>query len=411
VTDPAGDDGAPIPIRVQAAVYAAALFSAPITNVVAIVAPLWLLELKAGPVAIGFALGSFSVLTLLFAVHGGAVMDRLGARRVMLAFAMMGTVVPFLFPTLPWIWAVFPLQMLMGFAATMGWIGAQTLVGQIMRGRTVYAGRVVAVSWLGNIGGPPLAGLGWDLMGPWGGFAAVSVWAAGGVAAALALPDTGAPSARDGEAGATTAAPRLRLTDITPRLASYRDAFMLLAIPMVAFVIMVSGLRMMAQGIQNSFYIIYLNGEGISGLAIGGLVGAGSLVAAGFSLVVARLEKRIPAPWLLLVTGFGTIFFIAITPVLAGYFVFVAAQAGRGICAGLVTPLMLTSMSHAVGSAQGKAVALRSTANRLMGLMAPVIMGAMVGLLGLAESFYVMLGLAFASILAIAWYGRRQGII
>lgn len=51
----------PVPIRVQAAVYATGLFSGSQTALIAVMVPLWLLSLDASPVVIGLALGSYNL--------------------------------------------------------------------------------------------------------------------------------------------------------------------------------------------------------------------------------------------------------------------------------------------------------------------------------------------------------------
>ena len=85
-------------------------------------------------------------------------MDRLGTRRVMLIFAVVNAAVPLLFPALPYIWAAIFLQTLAGLATSMGWMGAQTLIGQIMKGSAVHAGRLSLALRLGHLVGPPMIG-------------------------------------------------------------------------------------------------------------------------------------------------------------------------------------------------------------------------------------------------------------
>ena len=78
--------------------------------------------------------------------------------------------------------------MLFGLSESMGWLGAQTMIGQYMHGKTHYAGRLSFIIRIGQLGAAPLAGVAWDLGGPWGAFAFMSVWGFGAVACALFLP-------------------------------------------------------------------------------------------------------------------------------------------------------------------------------------------------------------------------------
>jgi len=393
-----------VPVRVQAAVYATGLFSSTQTVLVAVVLPLWLLHLNASPVMIGFALGSFNLLPFLFSVHGGALMDRLGPRRVMIAFAVMGAATPLLFPVLPFIWAVFVLQMIGGLASTMGWVGAQTLIGQLMEGSPRHAGRFTAICVLGNMVGPPLAGAGWDLIGPWGAFGVLFAWTALQLLAVFALPPA---------AGDQVAEPhgRLKARDLKPEIKSYTAAFRLLALPMVAFVVMLSMVRITGYSIQGSFYVVYLNGHGITGTAIGLLMATGAVAAAAGALGAAPLARMMHSSWLLVVTALLSVLAMTVTPLLGLYVLFLAAQVARGASAGMSTPLIISQLSYAVGPDQGKAVGLRTMMNRLTSTVTPMVMGALVAWVGLDGSFLVVGALIGATTVFIVFFGRAKGLL
>ncbi|MCZ6848785.1 MAG: MFS transporter [Alphaproteobacteria bacterium] len=393
-----------VPVRVQAAVYATGLFSSTQTVLVAVVLPLWLLHLNASPVMIGFALGSFNLLPFLFSVHGGALMDRLGPRRVMIAFAVMGAATPLLFPVLPFIWAVFVLQMIGGLASTMGWVGAQTLIGQLMKGSPRHAGRFTAICVLGNMVGPPLAGAGWDFIGPWGAFGVLFAWTALQLLAVFALPPA---------AGDQVAEPhgRLKARDLKPEIRSYTAAFRLLALPMVAFVVMLSMVRITGYSIQGSFYVVYLNGHGITGTAIGLLMATGAVAAAAGALGAAPLARMMHSSWLLVVTALLSVLAMTVTPLLGLYVLFLAAQVARGASAGMSTPLIISQLSHAVGPDQGKAVGLRTMMNRLTSTVTPMVMGALVAWVGLDGSFLVVGALIGAMTVFIVFFGRAKGLL
>jgi MFS family permease len=393
-----------VPTRVQAAVYTTGLFSGTQTGLVAVVVPLWLLYLDASPVMIGLALGSFNLLPFLFSVHGGALMDRLGARRVMIAFALMGAVIPLLFPVLPFIWAVFVLQMIGGLASTMGWVGAQTLIGQLMRGSPRHAGRFTSIGVMGNMVGPPMAGAGWDFIGPWGAFGVLFAWTVLQLLAVLVLPPAGSGEASEPHG-------RLKARDFTPELRSYTAAFRLLALPMVAFVVMLSMVRLSGHSIQSSFYVVYLNGYGISGTAIGLLMATGAIAATVGALSAAPLARLMHSSWLLAVTSFLSVLAIVVTPLLGLYVLFLAAQVARGASVGISTPLILSEMSNAVGPAQGKAVGLRTMSNRLTSTVTPIAMGALVAWVGLDMSFLVAGAVIAAMTVAIVCFGRAKGIL
>jgi predicted MFS family arabinose efflux permease len=363
--------------------------------------PLWVLTLEASPLVIGVVLGSRHFLPMLLSIHGGAMMDRLGTRRVMLGFALIGMVVPLLFPMLPWIWAVMILQMMSGLADTMGWAGAQTMIGQVMKGNPTHAGRLAFFLRIGHFSGPPLIGAAWDILGPWGAFGTLSLWGACGLVAAWFLPR---PAAGDAEAER-----RISARDLVPRLSDYLDTFRLLAIPAVLFVIMVTTLRHSGTAMQNSFYVVYLEGIGISGTAIGLLFTAAAVVGAVGALSVGRLSRIFDPVWLLLFAVTATVVIMTITPLLGVYVLLLAAMALRGGVLGISQPLMISILGRSLDAdSQGKGVGLRTTANRVMNTIVPPAAGAIVQFAGLENSFYIIGAVAVGLLGLVVVYGRHH---
>src|SRR5918992_1876338 len=177
-----------VPMRIQVAVYGIGLFSTSIFHIGAVIIPLYAATMTSSPLMFGLVFSAAHFLPLFLSIHAGALMDRLGARRVMLVFTALGAITPLLYPAFPWIWALVVLQMFFGLSESMGWLGAQTMIGQLMHGKTVYAGRMSFIIRIGHLVCAPLAGISWDLAGPWGGFALMSLWGCGSVVCALLLP-------------------------------------------------------------------------------------------------------------------------------------------------------------------------------------------------------------------------------
>ena len=392
--------------RVQGAVYASGLFNHSMHQMVTVLLPLWVLTLNPSPFMFGIVLGSRFVLPILFSIHGGAMMDRLGTRRVMLGFAFIGAVVPLLFLLAPWIWAVIVLQMLGGLADTVGWSGTQTLIGQVMKGSPLYAGRLSFSLRIGHFTGPPLVGVAWDLLGPWGAFIVMSLWASCAFGAAWLIP---APAPGDSAYRPPEAHRSITARDLLPRLSDYIDAFKLMAIPGVAFVMMVTVLRHSGIGIQSSFYIVYLEGVGLSGTFIGLMLTGGAVLGAGGALLTGRLARVFGPIRMLLVTVVAGIVLIAITPILGTLLLLFIAAALRGGTMGMSQPLMISSLARFAGTeSQGKGVGLRTTANRLMNTLFPVVMGAVVEIAGLEYAFYIMGTAAVGAVALAAIYAQRH---
>src|SRR5690606_22214816 len=108
----------------------------------------------------------------------------------------------------------------------VGWLGAQTMVGTVLRGRTTYAGRLSAIIRIGHIIGPPMVGAAWDLWGAWAAFGLISFCGIGGVISALMLPRQ--PLRPTEEHTEATPPARLTLRDLMPSVSDYLGAFRML---------------------------------------------------------------------------------------------------------------------------------------------------------------------------------------
>ena len=154
------------PWRLQLPTYATGFFNGNVYFLSGLLIPLWAAIVVKEPVLIGLVVASRQILPVLLAIHGGALMDRLGARRVMLAFGAIGTIVMAAFPFFPFLSAMIALQMLSGLAESMGWVGSQTLVGTAMKGHATYTGRLSFALRIGGFVGPWLCGIAWHQYGP-----------------------------------------------------------------------------------------------------------------------------------------------------------------------------------------------------------------------------------------------------
>ncbi len=390
-----------VPLRVQCAVYASGYLSTSLQNMSGLLIPLWVVvTLDPSAFMIGVILGARNFLPTLLSIHGGAMMDHLGAKRVMIVFAVVGFVVPIMYPLAPWIWTVIILQMLSGLATTTSWMGAQTLIGQVMKGDTTHSGRLGSAALIGNLTVPPIVGAAWDNLGPWGGFLLMSLWAAGLFVAAFVLP---APSKELSRAG-----DRLRARDFIPRLSSYLEAFALLSIPAIALVVMVSVLRNTTYAIRSSFYVVYLDSIALSGTEIGFLMSAAGMFGTGAALLTGRLSKVIKPVILMFVTVAGTIIFISVTPFMGTFWQLMIIAALWGASAGMSMPLMFSIMAKAADTqSQGKSVGMRLTANRLGATVLPVFMGAVADISGIGASFLIIGAVLLLALAGTALYARR----
>ncbi|MBT5049141.1 MAG: MFS transporter [Rhodospirillaceae bacterium] len=400
------DHEAPVPWRIQWAVYGAGLFSNSSLNLYNVVVPLWIVLLQPSPFMIGIAIGSRQVLPMLFSIHGGALMDRLGTRRVMLVFAGTAVFIPLLYPLLPSMPAIIVLQMMGGFTVMMCWVGAQSFIGHTMKGNPTYAGRLTVATRLGGFAGPPLVGLLWDLAGHWGAFGFMTFWALGTFVSTLLLPaDSVEPEeTTDG----VTRTPR-GLSRLLPRWGDYVSAFSLMAIPAIALVMAATLLRHSSTGMQSSFYVVYLNQVGITGTAIGVLFSLAGLFGGVGSLSVGWLARRIAQRALLLSAVAVLVLMITITPLLGTFVLLAIAMAGRGMFSGVAQAMEIALIAQSAGrAAQAKGAALRLTVGRIAAVIVPVLMGAIAEFVGLEMAFYLVGGTILFCIALLAMRPARN---
>ena len=376
-----------IPLDQEITIYAIGAFANSANVMCAVILPLWAVAIGASPFMIGVILGARYFLTSLLSIHGGAMMDRIGTRRVLIVFGIIAGLTPLLFPILPWVWTAILLQMVSGLATNYGTIGAQALYGTQMRGSTQYAGRFAFGLRVGQLTGPPLAGIAWDLGGHWAAFILLAIWGFGLFLASLWLPTN-----IDDRPDTPSPGRKVDVSSLMPRLADYVDTFRMMAIPAVMLVVIMTFLRMSGQGMQGSFYVVYLEGLGYTGTVIGLFVGAASIIGFAGALSITQLTRMMAAQWLLLISVALSIVLVTITPLIAASAVLLLlASAIRGGAMGLSQPLMMMILSAAAGSGnQGKGVGLRTTANRVGSMISPIAMGAVVEIFGLEASFYII---------------------
>ncbi len=406
-------------ISMQSAVYSTAFFNGTVQSMASTIVALLVVALidKNLALLIGVILASRQFLTVTLSVYSGTLMDNFGTKRVIIAFGVVGVLSALAYPAISMvlgvevgaslqnpgmalILAVIFVQMISGWSEATAWIGSQTLVGQLMKGHPVYAGRMTFVARLGGFLGPPAIGYAWDFWGPWGGFGFLAVWIVGGMIAASFLPDTRAATQESRDDAEKSEEPDAE--DVTPvKQSNYGQTLRLLLIPAVAMVIMVTVMRQTGSGVQSSFYVVWLSEHvGIQGSTIGWLIGAANGASAIAALCTSPLMKRYSAHWLLILMVTVSVIAIAVTPLFGTTFstlLFMALLGGicvRGFAQGLNLPLMMIILSRNVAPhLQGRVTALRISFNRFGGLLVPPGMGALADMEivgGLANAFYIV---------------------
>jgi MFS family permease len=364
-------------------VYGTAFFSLSIVPMVSLVVPLWAIQhLAATPIWVGVAVGARSFMPLLFSIHGGALMDRLGTRRVMAVCAIITLI---LFP-LYIVWqsmvGLILLQLVIGLSQGLSWVGAQAFYGQLSRGSAEHAGRLTFFSNLGAFAGPLIAGISTDVAGVVGGFVVLSLWSV-----VLCVFTFLIPPVLD---GAAAKAP-VRLSVLLPRLDDYARAASLCLIPAVMLVLAFTFVRIAISGMQSSFYVVYLASIDLTGTQIGILVGCANFIASPAALLTGPAQRLMPGSWVMVWMTALCVTFMTLTPAVANFWVLLAFSAIYGLGVGIGFPTLLSLLTVAVPMEyQGMAAGLRTTANRAATLVVPIVMGIIAEWGSLALSFYAV---------------------
>lgn len=401
-----------IPASAIYATYGVGFAGNGVTMMLKVIIPLWALELHFSASQIGMAIGLSSLMPFLFSIHGGVLMDRLGTRRVTIAYALTAAVLCPLYPLFPFFAAVLVLQLFTGLGSSMVWVGAQSLVMRFTEGKTSLIARFSVAARLGTLLGPVAVGAIWDLAGPWGAFSFVGGAGLLVLVALFLVPETG-ETVQTGPLPVKTrpvkAPVRTRLWDLVPKWHDYAGAFSLIALPTVAFVVAMTALRNSSTGIQTSFYIVYLEQLGFAGTLIGVLIGVSEGAGIFGALTAGWWEKFFRPHWVLIGFVIVSVAFVSITPVLGGVFVLlILATFGRGFAQGLTQPVMFGVLGRAVDpGVQGASIGLRTTSNRLSAVTVPFVMGFVAEIAGIKNSFYVCGGFLIACCIVVALFLRR----
>ena len=403
--------------RLQGPIYGTAFFTGNLFPISHVIVPLWAaIELDASLLMVGIIIASRQLLPVTMSIHGGALLDRFGPRRVIMVLGVLGAFSTAMVPFFPFIWATILFQIIIGFCETTNWIGVQSAVGTLMKGNAVYAGRMTASARAGGFFGPVLVGVAYEAGGPIGGFVCFGAWALCGAIGAMFLPrhEGGAKDQVASRSLSANAAPAVATeqerTDVLPSLSDYREAFRLLLIPAIALVIAATFMRQTGSGMQASFYGIWLKDLGYTATSIGLLIGIGNGVSALAALCIGPLTRRIADYWLLILAVGAAIIGVAATPLLDTWVFLALAICVRGAGQGLNLPLMMSIASRSVAPRlQGRAAALRISFNRFGGMLFPVIMGALAEVIGLEYAFYAIGGIGIFLICGLSiWILRTR---
>lgn len=351
-------------------------------------APLMGVDLGASPGVIGLLTASLSLLPLLLAVRTGTWVDRIGARRGLLAASLLLGIAPLVVLARPAIVTLLATEVLLGLANLLAVVAGQAFTGSIGRPqkREAYIGWYTTFVSAGQVLGPLAAGF----LADWQGYP-VAIGTAGAVAlaafaATLSLPRPPAAAAADER-------PRGPAEELG-------RARHLLAVSGVQLAVVFTFAIALAQSVFLAFFPVILQAAGVAAGAIGALLAVRALVSTVLRPFLPRIvqligERRRTLVWMVVVMA-GSFAAIGTAPAL---WVAAAASVVVGIAWGLAPPLSVVMVIDGAERAEvGFALGVRFTVNRLAQLLGPLAIGLVADGLSLQAGFLACSALIAASL-------------
>lgn len=353
---------------------AALLFSA--FFMVGPLAPLFGASLGAPPAAIGVVVSAAYLFPFFLAIPAGSLVDRLGPKPLLLVGTAVLAAAPAWLVIAPSLASLLTLQVLSGLGQVIAVVAAQSVVASFGAGanRERNFGWYAAFVSAGQLLGPVLGGTLVDVSGFRAAFAV-----AGGLAAL---------------AGAAFALTRPALPPRRPVRARTsngiaRDLLALMRLPTVRLSLLVSVAVMVALTNHNSFLPAYLDGFRVPATVIGAIISARSLASIAvrpfMATLVARMGGRFRTFLVTLAAAAIGVAGIAAGPSLP---VLLAASVVLGLGIGVAQPLTMVSVIEQVeAGGHGLAFGLRVTANRMVQVVTPLVLGVVAQFAGYAAMF------------------------
>jgi MFS family permease len=345
--------------------------------------PLYAHELGLSGAQIGLLFSLPVVFQIGVNLVGGAYVDRLGARRIMLASALLFTVGAAVLHAADGFWTLFAAQLVLGLSRATFWPANWALATELPGDRSVQAGRLNATTSLGQILGNGTCGFVLATAGFGASF--VAMGALGLAAWALGL---GAPR--------------------TPRKPSdgrglFANYLPLLGMRVLYYAVACAYLSALPFSLSMSFYPLLLQHLGFPEEASGVLLALRALGAIGAGLVVARFVATGPAsPWPI-IAGLSVAFAVGLMPLVAHWAAIGAFLLAVGVGASLLTIYFQVTVAEVVpADMRGSAMALGSLGYGLSHVSTPLVMGLLADRFGIVAGFYVLGAVALATVGALA---------
>lgn len=345
-------------------------------------APLLALQLGYSAAEVGVLLALFALSPVFLALPAGRLADRHGLHlplALAVGAASLGAGLAAAWP----VYGVLCLgAVLVGAASGTAQITLQRHVGRMARSqaelKTVFSWLAIAPAGA-NFLGPLLAGLLIDHAGArpadLTGFRAAYLLLAV-LPIACWLLARGAPALPT--VGAAQAGPR-------------GSVWELLALPPLRRLLLVNWMQAAAWDVHTFVLPILGHERGLSASAIGTLLGAFAIAAAGVRMALPRIAERLAEWQVILVATLVAAVALALYPLAPGFFGMALCSVVLGVALGAVQPMVLSLLHHIAPPArQGEAMALRVMTINLSSFLLPMLFGSVGAATGVAGLFWIV---------------------
>jgi MFS family permease len=336
-----------------------------------LVVPLYAASKGLSGAELGILFSLPSIAQLAINLVGGAYVDRVGGKRIMLASSVLlaagAAVMPFAWD----FWSLFGAQMILVLARATFWPANWSIAAELPGARGVQAGRLNAVSSAGQILGNGSCGFVLALGGFNLTFGVLSALAIAALVLGLGTPqgprrDTGGKGLFD----------------------NYKA---LIRMPVLLYGAMCAYLSALPFSLSMSFYPLLLQFLGFGEEASGILLALRAVGGIGSGLIVARFVHTGPgSPWPVIAGAFVAAG-VGLQPLVSHWGAVGAFMFALGVGSGLMTIYFQVTMAEIVKpEMRGSAMALGGVGWGVSHLSTPLIMGFLADRYGLASGFYVL---------------------
>lgn len=353
-----------------------------------LVVPLYAYSKGLSGAEIGLLFSVPSIAQLAINLIGGAYVDRLGGKRIMLASSVLLAAGAAAMPFARDFWTLFGAQTILVLARATYWPATWSIVADLPGGRGVQAGRLNATTNLGQILGNGSCGFILALGGFDMSFAVLAAASLGSLALGAGTPQQ----------------PRKSVSGQS-LFGNYR---VLMRMPVLYYGAVCAYLSALPFTLSMSFYPLLLKHLEFGAEASGVLLALRAVGGISAGLIVARFVNTGPgSPWPVIAGAFVAVA-VGLQPLVSHWSAVGAFLFALGVGSSIMTIYFQVTMAEVVApEMRGSAMALGGLGWGLSHLTTPLVMGFLADRFGIVAGFYALGGLSLGVVALIALLRRR----